>query len=76
MAEKELFIIKIAHKGENKFDILNVGIIFDKVKVIVEHFKDLLLANNCRIDHLKEEHKILFDHFSRYISKSCTKMLV
>ena len=33
MAEKELFIIKIAHKGENKFDILNVDIIFDKVKV-------------------------------------------
>ena len=53
MAEKELFIIKIAHKGENKFDILNVDIIFDKVKVIVEHFKDLLLANNCRIDHFE-----------------------
>ena len=31
---------------------------------------DLLLANNCRIDHLKEELEILFDHVNKYVSKS------
>ena len=36
----------------------------------MEHFKDLLLANNCRIDNLKEELEILFDHFNIYVSKS------
>ena len=31
---------------------------------------DLLLANNCHIDHLKEELEILFDHINKYVSKS------
>ena len=31
---------------------------------------DLLLANNCRIDHLKEELEIVFDHVNKYVSKS------
>ena len=34
----------------------------------MDHFKDVLLANNCHIDHLKEE--LLFDHINRYVSKS------
>ena len=55
------------------FDILNVDIIFNEVKVTMEHFKDLLLTNNYQVDHLKEELEILFDHFKRYISKYSAK---
>ena len=49
---------------------LDVDIIYDEVKVIVDHFEDVLLTNNCHIDHLKEELEILFDHINRYVSKS------
>ena len=47
---------------------LDVDIIYDEV--FVDHFKDVLLANNCHIDHWKEELEILFDHINRYVSKS------
>ena len=50
------------------YKFLDVDIIYDEVKVIVEHFKDLLLVNNCRIDHLKEELEI-----NRYIAKFSAK---
>ena len=45
---------------------LDGEIIYDEVKVIVEHLKALLLANN----QLKEELEILYDHINRYDSKS------
>ena len=48
-------------------------IIYDEVKVIVEHFKSLLLANNCSIDHLKEELEVFHDHIIRYVSKSSSE---
>ena len=47
---------------------LDVDIIYDEV--FVDHFKDVLLANNCHIDHWKEELEILFDRINRYVSKS------
>ena len=48
----------------------DADIICHKVKVIAQHFKDLLLDKNCHIDHLKEQLQILFDHIKRYVSKS------
>ena len=48
---------------------LSVDIIYDEVNVIVEHFKSLLLANNCSIDHLKEGLEVSHNHI-RYFSKS------
>ena len=55
------------------YPFLGVDIIYDKVKVIVEHFKSLLLANNCSINHLKEELEVLHDDIIRYISKSSSE---
>ena len=52
------------------YKFLDVDIVYDEVKVIMEHFKPLLLANNCRTDQLKEELEILYDHINRYVSKS------
>ena len=57
------------------YKFLDVDIIFDKVKVIVEHFKDLLLTNNCCFHHLKEQLEILFDHIHRCFKIFCRKML-
>ena len=44
------------------YKFLDNDINYGKVKVIVEHIKDLLYASNCHIDHLKEELEIFFDH--------------
>ena len=52
------------------FKFLNADIIYNEVKVIMEHIKDLLLANNYYIDHLKEELKILFNPINKYVIKS------
>lgn len=52
------------------YKFLDVDIIYDEVKVIVEHFKPLLLANNCRTGQLKDELEVLYDHINRYVSKS------
>ena len=52
------------------YKFLDADITYNEVKVIMEHFKDLLLANNCCIDHLKEELEILLDHINRYVSKA------
>ena len=54
---------------------LDADIIYDEVKVIMEHFKDLLLTNNCCIDHLKEDLEVLFDHINRCFKIFCRKML-
>ena len=51
------------------FKFLDANIIYNKLKVIVEHFQDLLHANNCYNDHLKEELEIFLDHINRYVSK-------
>ena len=37
----------------------------------MEHFKDLLLVNNCHIDHLKKELEILSDHINRHVPEKC-----
>ena len=58
---------------DESYKFLDVDIFYNEVIIIVEHFKDLLLANNCRIDHLKEKLEILFDHINRYVSKSSAK---
>ena len=52
---------------------LSVDIIYDEVKVIAEHFKSLLLANNCSINHLKEELEVPHDQIIRYFSKSSSE---
>ena len=52
------------------YKFLDADITYNEVKVIMEHFKDLLLANNCCIDHLKEELEILLDHINSYVSKA------
>ena len=44
--------------------------IYDEVNVVVDHFKPLLVANGCNIDHLREEFEVLHDHIQRYVSKS------
>ena len=56
------------HKSES-YLFLSVDIIYDEVKVIVEHFKSLLPTNHCSINHLKEELEVLHDHIIRYVSK-------
>ena len=53
----------------------DADIICHKVKVIAQHFKDLLLDKNCHIDHLKEQLQILFDHIKRCFKIFCRKML-
>ena len=70
LLENDMFkVISITFDSETcKFP--DVDIIHDKVKVVIEHFKDLLLTNNCCIGHLKEELEILFDYINRYVSKS------
>ena len=55
------------------YKFLDLDIIFDKVKVIAEHFKDLLLTNNCCFHHLKEELEILFDHIHNVSKSSAEK---
>ena len=60
------------HESES-YPFLSVDIIYDEVKVIVEHFKSLLLGNNCSIDHLKEELEVLHDHIIRYVPKSSSE---
>ena len=37
----------------------------------MEHFKDLLLVNNCHIDHLKKELEILSDDINRHVPEKC-----
>ena len=59
--------------GSESYPFLSVDIIYDEIKVIVEHFKSLLLANNCSIDHLKDELEVLHDHMIRYVSKSSSE---
>ena len=41
----------------------------------MEHFKDLLLTNNCCIDHLKEDLEVLFDHINICFKIFCRTML-
>ena len=73
LLENDIFkAISIVLDSES-YKFLDVDIIYDEVKVIVEHFKDVLSANNCHTDHLKEEVEILFDHINRYLSKSSCK---
>ena len=76
LLENDIFkAISIVLDSES-YKFLDVDIIYDEVKVIVEHFKDVLSVNNCHTDHLKEELEILFDHINRYVSKSsCKKKL-
>ena len=73
LLENDIFqAISIVLDSES-YKFLDVHIIYDEVKVIAEHFKDVLSTNNCHIDHLKEELEILFDHINRYVSKSSCK---
>ena len=65
-------VISIICDSES-YKFLDVDIICNEVKVIVEHFRDLLLTNNCGIYHLKEEYEILFDHINRYVSNLLQK---
>ena len=67
LLENEVFKAIYLILNSEPYPFLSVDIIYDKVKVIVEHFKSLLLANNCSIDHLKEELEVLHDHIIRII---------
>ena len=70
LLENDVFkVIHIILDSES-YKFLDADIIYDEVKVIVEHSKDLFLTNNCCIDHLKEELEIVFDHINRCLSKS------
>ena len=53
LLENEVFKTICIILDSESYLFLSVDIIYDKVKVIVEHFKSLLLANNCSIDHLE-----------------------
>ena len=70
LLENDVFKAISIMLDSKSFKFLDVDIICEKVKVIVDHFKDLLLANNCHIDYLKEKLEIFFDHINRYVSKS------
>ena len=73
LLEKEAFKAICIILDSESYPFLSVDIIYDEVKVIVEHSKSLLLANNCSINHLKEELEVLHDHIIRYISKSSSE---
>ena len=53
LLENEVFKTICIILDSESYPFLSVDIIYDKVKVIVEHFKSLLLASNCSIDHLQ-----------------------
>ena len=68
--ENEVFkAISIILDSES-YKFLDVEIIYDEIKLIAEHFKQMLIANNCRTNNLKEEFEIMHDHINRYLSKS------
>ena len=73
LLEKEVFKAICIILDSESYPFLSVDIIYDEVKVIVEHFKSLLLTNNCSIDHLKEELEVLHDHIMRCVSKSSSE---
>ena len=70
LLENEVFKAICIILDSQLYLFLSVDIIYNEVKVIVEHFKYLLLANNCSINHLKEEVEVLHDHIIRYVAKS------
>ena len=51
------------------YQFLESDIVYDEVKVVVDYFESHLLANNCNLNFLKEEFKILHDQVKRYVSK-------
>ena len=73
LLENEVFKAICIILDSESYLFLSVDIIYDEVKVIVEHSKSLLLANNCSINHLKEELEVLHDHIIRYVSKSSSE---
>ena len=53
LLENEVFKAICIILDSESYPFLSVDIIYDEVKVIVEHSKSLLLTNNCSISHLK-----------------------
>ena len=54
---------------ENLNNFSNLIIVYNEVKIVVDYFESYLLANNCNLNFLKEEFKILHNHVKRYVSK-------
>ena len=52
------------------YQFLGAGVLYDKVKIVADHFKSMFMANGCSTEHLKEEFKILHNHIKRYVSKN------
>ena len=50
----------------------DADVLYDKVKVVADHFKSMLMANGCSTEHLKERPEILHNHIKRYVSKNTT----
>ena len=51
LLENEVFKAICINLNSQSYLFLSVDIVYHEVKVIVEHFKSLLLANNCNMDH-------------------------
>ena len=47
----------------------NADVLYDKVKVVADHFKSILMANSCSTEHLKDEFEILHERYVLKIQK-------
>ena len=69
LLENDMFkAISIILDSES-YRFLDVYRIYDKVKIIIKHFKPLLLANNCSINHLKEQLEKFFYIFCQAMTR-------
>ena len=67
--ENDIFKAISVILDSESYQVLESDIVYDEVKDVVDYFKPPLLANNCNLNFLKEEFKILHDHVKRYVSK-------
>ena len=67
--ENDLFKSISVILDSSTYQFMDCDVIYDDVLVVVDHFKNVLLANGCNMTHLKEEFELLHDHIKRYVSK-------
>ena len=60
---------------ENLNNFSNLIIVYNEVKIVVDYFESYLLANNCNLNFLKEEFKILHNHVKRCVLMFVQEML-
>ena len=40
--------------NSESYQLNDADVLYDKVKVVADHFKSMLMANGCSTEHLKE----------------------